>query len=489
MFIEDLYWMAQFDQKGFNDFVLDNNVIGFFKEPIKLVSGRMTNWYVNWRNVAEDVFLLDKLTDFVTSFTKEKGLEPDCFYGVPEGATKLGVLTQYKWAKNSSNFSSGSHILPMGRAKPKDHGEIKDKFFVGMPKGKTIVLEDVTTTGGSLLATIDKLKEAGIQIIATISLTNRMELRDDGQSVKQAVEAKGIKYYSLSDAIQLLPEACKKSKPEENTIRAVEGEFERHGVEKLKLNSKVVVQLTQKEQEARKRICLALDVPTVKEALNLVSELSPYVGIFKVHSLYNVAIKEGVDIVEEISKRNGSVFLDLKFHDTPNTVYNYSKAACAPGVCMFNVHVAGGEEMCKKAIEGVNEGAQANGIERPKVIGVTVLTSLDDKDLEVQNLGMKFDDLVRKRTELAKEWGLDGVVCPASKAGELEKEFGSDFIYVTPGIKWAGLQREGQKQLCTPDLAVKDCSSSILVIGGAITKAEDKRKAAYEILQAVARNL
>ena len=101
-------------------------------------------------------------------------------------------------------------------------------------------------------------------------------------------------------------------------------------------------------------------------------------------------------------------------------------------------------------------------------------------------MSISYDDLVKRRTELAKKWGLDGIVCPAKKAGGLEKEFGSDFMYVTPGIKWAGIQREGQKQLYTPDLAVKDCSSSILVIGSAITKAENRVQTAYDILQAMA---
>jgi len=272
------------------------------------------------------------------------------------------------------------------------------------------------------------------------------------------------------------------------------------------------MKLTEKEQEARKRICLALDVPTVREALDLANELSNYVGSFKVgKEIHTAAGRECVDIVGRIYATNheekGNVFLDLKYHDTPNTVYGASKAV-GPGVSFFNIHVAGGEEMCKKAVEGAYEGAQVRGIEKPKVIGVTVLTSLDDDDLKTQNLGIGYDDLVMRRTELAKEWGLDGIVCPAKKAGELEKMFGSDFMYVTPGIKWAGIQREGQKQLYTPDLAVKDCSNSILVIGGAITNAgneyrkegnkeilvregtvEDKKATAYEILQAMAQNL
>ena len=114
------------------------------------------------------------------------------------------------------------------------------------------------------------------------------------------------------------------------------------------------------------------------------------------------------------------------------------------------------------------------------------LTSLDDADLAKQGLNITYKDLVRRRTELAKEWGLDGIVCPANAAGALEKEFGYDpnFIFVTPGIEWAGVHREGQKQLYTPDLAIRDCKNSTLVIGGAITKLPDKtqrRRAANEI--------
>ncbi|MDP3639632.1 MAG: hypothetical protein Q8R53_00320 [Nanoarchaeota archaeon] len=227
--------MNSFNQGYFNRFVLDNNIVGFFKEPITLKSGRMSNWYVNWRDVAEDVFLLDQLTDYVIAFTQDRGLEPDCFYGVPEGATKLGVLTQYKWAKESPHYAPHSHALPMGRGKPKDHGTPKDKYFVGEPRGKTIILEDVTTTGGSLLTTIDSLTELEIPIIAAFGLTNRMELRDDGQSVQKAVESKKVQYHPLSSAHQLLPEAYKRLNPGEQIARAIEEEFEKYGVEELKI--------------------------------------------------------------------------------------------------------------------------------------------------------------------------------------------------------------------------------------------------------------
>lgn len=266
-----------------------------------------------------------------------------------------------------------------------------------------------------------------------------------------------------------------------------------------------------KEQEARRRVCLALDVPSVADALELAEELADFVGLFKVgKQLHTAACNEGVPIVDRVYAANSdgsdNVFLDLKLHDTPNTVLEAARESAVPGVNVFNVHVAGGEVMCKKAVEGAYEGSQQRKIRQPKVIGVTELTSLNDDDLKVQGLGISYDDLVKRRTELAREWGLDGVVCPANKAGELEKRFGPDFIYVTPGIEWGGLSGAGQKQLYTPDRAVRDCSCSVLVIGSAITKAgnvyeqdkkrlarkgtsEDRRKTAYEIIRAMAKEL
>ncbi|MFW9877928.1 MAG: hypothetical protein ACFFG0_33010 [Candidatus Thorarchaeota archaeon] len=189
----------------FNEFILNNNVIGIFEKPIKLKSGRLSYWYVNWRNIASDVFMLDKLTDYVISFIKNLELKPTCFYGVPEGATKLGILTQYKWAKQQKNYNHGSHPLSMGRGKQKKHGDPNDRIFLGIPKGDIIILEDVTTTGGSLIDTIEKLKNLNLNIIAIIGLTDRNELRDDGKSVKEFFSQKNLQYYAMSNAIDLLP--------------------------------------------------------------------------------------------------------------------------------------------------------------------------------------------------------------------------------------------------------------------------------------------
>ena len=146
-----------FNQTLFNEFIITNQIIKTFDEPITLKSGKKSNLYINWRNIASDAYLMDQLTDFVLAFSAKEELNIDTFYGVPEGATKLGILTQFKYAQQN-NFKKGSHQLAMGRAKPKEHGDPSDRFFVGEPTGNVCVLEDVTTTGGSLITCIQHLQ-------------------------------------------------------------------------------------------------------------------------------------------------------------------------------------------------------------------------------------------------------------------------------------------------------------------------------------------
>ncbi len=222
-----------FDQTVFNTFIEENNIYGFFEEAITLKSGRKSHFYANWRNVVQDAYLTDQLADFVITFAKNQGISVDTFYGVPEGATKLGVITQFKYAK-ASNWEKGSHILAMGRAKPKEHGAAKDKYFVGMPQGNVVVIEDVTTTGGSLITTLKGLKEAGINVVAVLSLTNRMEKRDDGKSVEEAINDMGYKFYSMSNALEMLPIMYKKLQPAQAVGIAIEKEFAEYGVAPIK---------------------------------------------------------------------------------------------------------------------------------------------------------------------------------------------------------------------------------------------------------------
>lgn len=227
--------MTQFDQDAFNRFVVENNVYGFFQEAITLKSGRQSHFYANWRTVVEDVWLTERLVEFVLAFVADKRIPVDTFYGVPEGATKLGVICQYTHARQQQGYGKGSHVLAMGRAKPKEHGAARDRFFVGMPVGRTVVLEDVTTTGGSALKTIEFLKESGVELSAMISLTNRMEMRDDGLSVQQAVQKAEVPFYNMSSAIELLPVVYESLQPGEDIARALEQEYRQYGVAPISL--------------------------------------------------------------------------------------------------------------------------------------------------------------------------------------------------------------------------------------------------------------
>jgi len=227
--------MRKFDQKNFNRFIEENNVYGFFKEAITLKSGRKSHFYANWRRVVEDVFLTEKLSNFVLAFVRDKGIKVDTFYGVPEGVTTLGLITQYKFARQSKKYSKGSHVLAMGRAKPKEHGVPKDKYFIGTPRGKTIVIEDVTTTGESLINTLDRLREENVDVRGAISLTNRMEKRDDGMSVQKAIKEKGYNFYSMSSALEILPAMYARLIPGNGIREAIESEFEEYGVNPIKL--------------------------------------------------------------------------------------------------------------------------------------------------------------------------------------------------------------------------------------------------------------
>ena len=219
------------DKSRFLDFIIENEVVGFFNEPIKLKSGRLSSWYVNWRTIAQDAFLIDQLTDFILSFVKFLNLTPDCFYGVPEGATKLGIITQLKWAKEQSNYSKGTYLLPMGRGKLKEHGDPKDRFFLGEPKGKVIILEDTTTTAGSLITAIKSLEKLDVDIIASIVLTERNEIRDDGKSVKEILLEENVKFFSLSNALEIIP-LLKPNKLQSDEIKDY---FEKYGTRQIEL--------------------------------------------------------------------------------------------------------------------------------------------------------------------------------------------------------------------------------------------------------------
>ena len=184
-----------------------------------------------------DVFLVEELARYVLAFARSRNISADTFLGVAEGATKLGIITQYLAAHEAYDYGPGSHVLAMERGKIKEHGAPQDRYFLGLPRGKIVLLEDVTTTGDSLLSTAAHLYQTGREVQAALSLTDRKEFSSEGESVKETLERKGIEYHFLTDAPSLLPLAFEVwNYPQKREIGLlVEKEFREYGLEKIKL--------------------------------------------------------------------------------------------------------------------------------------------------------------------------------------------------------------------------------------------------------------
>ncbi|MGH8750843.1 MAG: orotidine-5'-phosphate decarboxylase [Burkholderiales bacterium] len=221
------------------------------------------------------------------------------------------------------------------------------------------------------------------------------------------------------------------------------------------------------------RIIVALDYPDAKSALRLAEQLKPQICRLKVgKELFTAA---GPQLVEELVKRGFGVFLDLKFHDIPHTAAQACKAAARLGVWMLNAHALGGKNMLLAAREALQEFKT-----RPRLIAVTVLTSIKNEELVEIGIAGGLNQSVRRLAALAHDCGLDGVVCSAREAAELRKKFGSGFCLVTPGIRPANSAHDDQARVMTPQQAIVN-GSDYLVIGRPITQAADPLKVLQEI--------
>ncbi|HAW94133.1 MULTISPECIES: orotidine-5'-phosphate decarboxylase [unclassified Arsukibacterium] len=211
-------------------------------------------------------------------------------------------------------------------------------------------------------------------------------------------------------------------------------------------------------------VVVALDYANQTEALNLVAKLDPTLCRLKVGK--EMFTHFGPAFVTELQRRHFDVFLDLKFHDIPNTVAKAVQAAADLGVWMVNVHASGGSKMMTAAREAI----QRYGINKPRLIAVTVLTSMEQSDLTEMGIMLSPAQQVQKLAALAAASGLDGVVCSAQEAVALKQQFGKNFQLVTPGIRPASSNADDQKRIMTPAAAVK-AGVDFLVIGRPITQA------------------
>jgi orotidine-5'-phosphate decarboxylase len=230
---------------------------------------------------------------------------------------------------------------------------------------------------------------------------------------------------------------------------------------------------------AKDKLIVALDVDSTARALDLFEALRDVVGMFKIGSqLFTAA---GPEVVRQIIARGGRVFLDLKFHDIPNTVAAAGVEATRLGVSIFNVHASGGAEMLRRTADAVAEIAGREGLAKPKVIAVTVLTSMDQTSLE--QIGMNNDPwaVVARLARLAADCGLDGVVASPREIQVIRETISSrDFLIVTPGIR-PDNDTDDQKRTLTAAEAIT-AGADYLVVGRPILKADDPVAAARRVV-------
>lgn len=237
--------------------------------------------------------------------------------------------------------------------------------------------------------------------------------------------------------------------------------------------------MTRLEETLAEKVIIALDVADREKALALVKEL-PEVRWFKIGLELFTAC--GPAIIEAIRELGHEIFLDLKLHDIPNTVAGAVRAAVRHGVSMLTLHASGGREMMLKAKEAAIEEAGRLGGLRPKLIGVTILTSLDDEDLKSLGWGESVSSYVLRLGLLAQESGLDGSVCSAQEVSFLRQKLGPNWLLITPGIRPSWVASNDQKRTLSPAEALK-LGASFLVLGRPITAQPSPRQAFLKLME------
>jgi len=229
--------------------------------------------------------------------------------------------------------------------------------------------------------------------------------------------------------------------------------------------------------QADPKIIVALDYDTARETYTLVDQLKPTMCRLKIGK--QLFTREGPDLVRQLITKGYDVFLDLKFHDIPNTVAKACAAAAELGVWMVNVHAQGGPAMMQAASEAI-----ANSVHKPLLIGVTILTSMSHDDLRAIGLQGSAEENVMRLAKLAQDSGLDGVVCSPMEVLALRDRLNPNFKLVTPGIRPAGSSKDDQKRVMTPKTALA-AGSNYIVIGRPITQAKHPLAALQSILNEI----
>src|SRR5438874_13505862 len=238
------------------------------------------------------------------------------------------------------------------------------------------------------------------------------------------------------------------------------------------------LELVRRRGSMRERLIVALDVDNLEQAKDLVRLLAPEVGMFKIgKQLFTHAGPQAVRLIQDLG---GEIFLDLKFHDIPNTVAKAAIEATRLGVKMFNVHASGSLEMMRTTVKEVERLCQRGRLRRPIMLAVTVLTSLDQEDLQRVGVEHRVADQVVRLALLTTEAGMDGVVASPHEVADIRAACGRRFVIVTPGIRPAESRHDDQQRVMTPGDAVR-AGVDYIVVGRPILEAKDPVSAARTI--------
>ena len=234
---------------------------------------------------------------------------------------------------------------------------------------------------------------------------------------------------------------------------------------------------------SKDQIIVALDVPTAAEARDHIDRLRDEVGAFKIGlQLYT---SEGPALIREVVADGVKLFLDVKFHDIPVTVAKASVEVARLGVWMFNLHALGGSEMMRRSVQSVREVCENENLRRPKIIGVTVLTSSNQKTLFETGIEREVGTQVAELAKLCRESGLDGVVASPLETGNIRASVDNrEFLIVTPGVRTGSVEADDQKRVMSPRDALHN-GSNYLVIGRPILNADDPVDAVREIVEQI----
>lgn len=237
------------------------------------------------------------------------------------------------------------------------------------------------------------------------------------------------------------------------------------------------------EKDWAERIAIALDLDDFDFACQIMDKLGDNAKLYKVGP--QLFTRVGPAIIKEIKNREKSLFLDLKFHDIPNTVYKASESVVELGVDMFNIHISGGMEMMIASVNATKSKAIQLGIKKPILLGVTILTSMDIKELKnLYGIERDLESQIVHLAKLAKSAGLDGVVASPKEIKLIKKEIGNDLIILTPGVRTERLKKDDQKRVMTPSQAFLD-GADYIVIGRPIYQSPDPAAAFEKILEQI----